>query len=160
VNPAQLITLLSGIAKALLHLNEDIASSWQHLIREKPASATEQNLAMQLSNASQPLLIIVALVNNHPQASVMRSLAALICELTGARLLILPQANSRAMQLAEAVPERITSQQEESINALNAKSIWEKQLRAYVLFNVEPEFDCADPAAACLALQRAGLVVA
>ena len=158
VSSTQLLTLLGGMLKALSHLDNDVVSNWQHIIRDKPASATEQNLAMQLSNAHKPLLVVGALANNHPQAAVIRSLAAIICQLTDARLLILPQANSRALHLAGAVPGQSVGQQAQS--DLNAKSLWEAQLRAYLLFNVEPEFDCADPAAARLALQRAGLVVA
>ncbi len=160
VSSAQLLTLLGGMLKALSHLDNNVAANWQHVLRDKPASATEQNLAMQLSNAHKPLMVVGALANNHPQAAIIRSLAAIICQLTGTRLLILPQANSRALHLAGAIPEQAVEQQKAAGNDLNAKTIWEAQLRAYLLFNVEPEFDCADPAAARLALQRAGLVVA
>ena len=158
VNSTQLFTLLSGIAKALLHLDEVSAKTWQHLMREKAASATEQNIAMQLANANQPLIVVGALANQHPQASVIRAMAALISKLTGARLLILPEANSQAMHLAGALPHSDATQDQK--DGLDANAIWQEQLRAYVLFNIEPEFDCADPAAAQLALQRAGFVVA
>jgi NADH-quinone oxidoreductase subunit G len=158
VNSTQLFTLLSGIAKALLHLDELAAKTWQHLMREKAASATEQNIAMQLANANQPLIVVGALANQHPQASVIRAMAALISKLTGARLLILPEANSQALHLAGALPHSDASQDQK--DGLDANAIWQEQLRAYVLFNIEPEFDCADPAAAQLALQRAGFVVA
>lgn len=158
VNSTQLLSLLSGIAKALLHLDSEAAKAWQHLMREKAASATEQNIAMQLTNANQSLIVVGALANHHPQAAVIRALAALISQLTGARLLILPEANSQALHLASALPHAVTGKDQKP--GLNACEIWQKQLRAYVLFNVEPEFDCADPAAAKLALQRAGFVVA
>ena len=158
VNSTQLFTLLSGIAKALLHLDEVAAKTWQHLMREKAASATEQNIAMQLANANQPLIVVGALANQHPQASVIRAMAALISKLTGARLLILPEANSQAMHLAGALPHSDATQDQK--DGLDANAIWQEHLRAYVLFNIEPEFDCADPAAAQLALQRAGFVVA
>ncbi len=158
VNSTQLFTLLSGIAKALLHLDELAAKTWQHLMREKAASATEQNIAMQLANANQPLIVVGALANQHPQASIIRAMAALISKLTGARLLILPEANSQALHLAGALPHSDASQDQK--DGLDANAIWQEQLRAYVLFNIEPEFDCADPAAAQLALQRAGFVLA
>ena len=158
VNSAQLFTLLSGIAKALLHLDANAAKTWQHLMREQAASATEQNIAMQLANAEKALIVVGALANQHPQASIIRALVALIANLTGARLLILPEANSRALHQAGALPHHEMAKDVK--DGLDAKAIWEEQLRAYVLFNVEPEFDCANPAAAQLALQRAGFVVA
>lgn len=158
VNSAQLFTLLSGIAKALLHLDANAAKTWQHLMREQAASATEQNIAMQLANAEKALIVVGALANQHPQASIIRALVALIANLTGARLLILPEANSRALHQAGALPHQEMAKDVK--DGLDAKAIWEEQLRAYVLFNVEPEFDCANPAAAQLALQRAGFVVA
>ncbi|ODN66128.1 NADH-quinone oxidoreductase subunit NuoG [Methylophaga muralis] len=159
VNSAQLFVLLSGVAKTLLQrVDETTAKAWRHMMREKAPSATEQNIAMQLANAHQAVIIVGALANQHPQASAIRSLAALISELTGAHLLILPDANSQALHLAGALPHCDASQ--ELKDGLNANAIWEEQLRAYVLFNIEPEFDCADPAAALLALQRAGFVMA
>ncbi|MDO8828006.1 NADH-quinone oxidoreductase subunit NuoG [Methylophaga sp.] len=158
VNSAQLLVLLSGIAKTLLQRDEKTAKSWQHLMREKAPSATEQNIAMQLANARQSVIIVGALANQHPQAAIIRSLAALISELTCTHLLILPEANSQALHLAGAVPH--SDMIKDQVTGLNADEIWTEQLRAYVLFNVEPEFDCANPAAALLALQRAGFVVA
>jgi len=158
VNTAQLFALLSGITKALLHLDKEAAAAWQHLIPEKAASATEQNIAMQLANGNQPLIVVGALANQHPQAAVIRSMAALIGKLTGARLLILPEANSQALHLAGAVPHNEMAKDVKP--GLDAKAVWEEQLRAYVLMDIEPEFDCSNPSAAQLALQRAGFVVA
>ncbi|HAD32687.1 MAG TPA: NADH-quinone oxidoreductase subunit G, partial [Methylophaga sp.] len=158
VNTAQLFALLSGITKALLHLDKEAAAAWQHLIPEKAASATEQNIAMQLANGNQPLIVVGALANQHPQAAVIRSMAALISKLTGARLLILPEANSQALHLAGALPHNEMIKDVKP--GLDAKTVWEEQLRAYVLMNIEPEFDCSNPSAAQLALQRAGFVVA
>lgn len=158
VNTAQLFALLSGITKALLHLDKEAAAAWQHLIPEKAASATEQNIAMQLANGNQPLIVVGALANHHPQAAVIRSMAALIGKLTGARLLILPEANSQALHLAGALPHNEMTKDVKP--GLDAKAVWEEQLRAYVLMNIEPEFDCSNPSAAQLALQRAGFVVA
>ena len=159
VNSAQLFVLLSGVAKTLLQrVDETTAKAWRHLMREKAPSATEQNIAMQLANAHQAVIIVGALANQHPQASAIRSLAALISELTSAHLLILPDANSQALRLAGAVPQ--SDMIKNQATGLNANEIWIEQLRAYVLFNIEPEFDCADPSAALLALQRAGFVVA
>ncbi len=158
VNTAQLFALLSGITKALLHLDKEAAAAWQHLIPEKAASATEQNIAMQLANGNQPLIVVGALANQHPQAAVIRSMAALIGKLTGARLLILPEANSQALHLAGALPHNEMAKDVKP--GLDAKAVWEEQLRAYVLMDIEPEFDCSNPSAAQLALQRAGFVVA
>src|SRR5690606_4707432 len=112
---------------------------WQHWLSDIQPASSEQNIAMQLANATQPLLIIGALANHLPQAATIRSLAQLISELCQGQLLILPEANSRGLTFAGVVP---------TPGKLTASELLEQQRRAYVLFDVEPEYDCADPASA------------
>ncbi len=151
VDPAGLQKTLAGVARALLKLDETTYPEWQHWLSDIQPASSEQNIAMQLANATQPLLIIGALANHLPQAATIRSLAQLISELSQGQLLILPEANSRGLTLAGVMP---TPQN------LTASELLEQQRRAYVLFDVEPEYDCADPASAIGALQQASFTVA
>lgn len=151
VDQAGLQKTLAGVARALLKLDETTYPEWQHWLSDIQPASSEQNIAMQLANATQPLLIIGALANHSPQAATIRSLAQLISELCQGQLLILPEANSRGLTLAGVVP---TPQK------LTASELLEQQRRAYVLFDVEPEYDCADPVSSIGALQQASFTVA
>lgn len=152
LNPAALLKTLKGIASALIKLNPEQEALWIDLLSETASSASEQNIAMQLANAQQSMVIVGALANQHPLAAKIRALADFISRMTQSTLLILPEANSRALQLAGVNPANLT--------ALNAQQIWQQKCRAYVLFNIEPENDTADPALAMEALSHASFVVA
>lgn len=152
LNPAALLKTLKGIASALIKLNTEQEADWVELLSETAPSASEQNIAMQLSNAQQSMIIVGALANQHPLASKIRALADFLSRTTQSTLLVLPEANSRALHLAGVKPASVT--------ALNAQQCWQQKCRAYVLFNVEPEDDTADPAMAFEALHHASFVVA
>lgn len=152
LNPAALLKTLKGIASALIKLNTEQEADWVELLSETAPSASEQNIAMQLTNAQQSMIIVGALANQHPLASKIRALADFLSRTTQSTLLVLPEANSRALHLAGVKPASVT--------ALNAQQSWQQKCRAYVLFNVEPEDDTADPAMAFEALHHASFVVA
>jgi NADH-quinone oxidoreductase subunit G len=152
VNPETLIQMLKGIAFALMKLSPTANSEWQHYLSDTRPSSSEQNIAMQLANATAPLLVVGALANDHPQAATIRALANLISRLSQGTLLVLPQANSRALQLANVLPA--------VPNRDAVTHYWQQKKRGLVLFDVETEFDSADPASAAEAMQQAGFVVA
>lgn len=147
-----LLQMLKGIAAALLKLEPDANSDWQHYLSDTRPGSSEQNIAMQLANATAPLLVVGALANQHPEAATIRSLANLISTMSQGKLLVLPEANSRALQLANVLPAKPSSE--------STVSLWQQKKRGLVLFDVEPEFDTADPETASAAMQQAGFVVA
>ncbi|AFJ02356.1 NADH-ubiquinone oxidoreductase chain G [Methylophaga frappieri] len=149
--PKQLVALLAGIARTLLQNDDQVTSGWQQWLVDVQPNSTQQNIAMQLANATQPQLIVGAVANQHPQAATIRALAQLICELSQATLLILPDANSRGLTLAGVCPDT---------PAITPASLWQRQRRGYVLFDVEPAYDGSDPSALCDALQQASFNVA
>ncbi|MDX1572476.1 MAG: NADH-quinone oxidoreductase subunit NuoG [Methylophaga sp.] len=152
VNSETLLQMLKGIAVALMKLEPAANSEWQHYLSDIRSGSSEQNIAMQLANATAPLLVVGALANQHPEAATIRALANLISTMSQGQLLVLPEANSRALQLANVVPARPNSE--------SAFGYWQQKKRALVLFDVEPEFDTADPATAGASMQQAGFVVA
>jgi NADH-quinone oxidoreductase subunit G len=88
----------------------------------------------------------------HPQASALLQLANFIGQHTGARVGFLgAAANSVGAQLVGAQPQA---------GGLNAGQMLGQPMKALMLFNVEPELDAADGAAAKAALAGSGLVVA
>lgn len=152
VNGDSLLQMLKGIAVALLKLEPAANSQWQHYLSDTRPGSSEQNIAMQLANATAPLLLVGALANQHPEAATIRALASFISSLSQGKLLVLPEANSRALQLANVLPAEPAKQ--------SATAYWQQKKRAIMLFDVEPEFDTADPATASEAMQQAGFVVA
>jgi NADH-quinone oxidoreductase subunit G len=151
MNATEMLETLAGAAKVLMSIsNYTPEPEWLTLLPDRAATAAEQNLAMQLSNAVSGTLIVGELINHHPQASLYRSLAALMAKLSGSQLLVLPTANACAHQIANTLPEA---------NAFNASTAWQHCLRAYVLMGIDPLRDTANPQQAAKALQKASFVV-
>ena len=85
---------------------------------------------------------------HHPDFAALHALAQDIARLSGGRFGILGEAaNSVGGYLAEALPRA-------------GRDPFEPAHRAYLLVNVEPALDCADPDRALRALEHAALVVA
>ncbi len=151
VNIESMLAHLSGIAKALLSLAKEDESTWANLLNGVVPEAADQTIAMQLSNADKATIIVGDLAKNHPAASKIKAVLALIARLSGSALLVLPTANSKAAQLVGLLPKTETS--------LNVQQSWQANLKSYVLLGLEPELDCADPVQALSALNNAECVV-
>ena len=104
-------------------------------------------------------ILVGAQAINHPQAADIRALVNKIATQTGATVGYLTEgANATGAWLAGAIPHKeITGQ---STKGLDAQSMWTQPRKGYVLLNVEPDLDCADPVAATNALDQAQFVVA
>lgn len=160
VDGAGMVKTLAGIARALSALAQSPDEQWGELLTDSLPTALEQTIAMQLANAVSGTLFIGELADSHPQASVIRSLALHIAELTETRLVIMPNANSTGLSEVGVLPHRGPAADKLMPAGFNADQMWQQDLRAYVLFNVEPGMDCANPARAKQALQLASFVVA
>ncbi|RKZ98042.1 MAG: NADH-quinone oxidoreductase subunit G [Gammaproteobacteria bacterium] len=159
VNTKRLLTTLSGVAKAVISLASDDDKAWIYLLEDIVPTALEQTIAMQLSNAMRATLFIGELANNHPQASKIKALADLIARLTKSQMIVLPTANSSAAKIAGVLPYEHSTKHKAESTGLDAQQMWQQCLRSYVLFGIEPELDCADPAGAQHALHDASFVV-
>ncbi|MDH5357636.1 MAG: NADH-quinone oxidoreductase subunit NuoG [Gammaproteobacteria bacterium] len=160
VNAKEMLTTLSGIAKALIPLARDEdTTAWNDYLDDVVPSAIEQTIAMQLSNATQGMLFVGSLAVTHPQAATIKALTNLIAKLSHSRLIVLPTANSMASAIASALPYVSTAQQSANSVGLDAQQSWQQTLPSYVLFGVEPELDCANPVLAQQSLQQASFVV-
>jgi len=151
VDAKEMADTLAGIAKALTAASKQNVDDWRELLPERASSPFEQNIALQLSNAMNATLFVGDLINHHPQASVLRSLAKLIATLSNSKLVILPTANANAHKKAGTLP---------LAKGLNAMQMWQNDLRAYVLMGVDPSMDTAVQNDARSALKRASFVVA
>jgi len=85
----------------------------------------------------------------HPQSSQLHAVAEWIAQNAGAGFGYLTEAaNTVGSYLAETLADT------------NTKNIFDKQSKAYLLLNAEPELDCANPQAARAALSQAKMVIA
>jgi NADH-quinone oxidoreductase subunit G len=111
--------------------------------------------ASLLSGQSKAILLGNAAAQ-HPQASTLQALAQWIANQTGARFGFLGEsANTVGAQLVGAQPRTGGLNAGQMLGLANEG----KNLKAFVLLGVEPEFDTANPAAARAAVQGAEMVV-
>jgi NADH-quinone oxidoreductase subunit G len=149
VAPAKLPTMLAGIAKAIATMKG--AQVAGELAAVEPCG-NAQRIAEHLCSAGERKAVLLGnVVAQHPQASLLQALAQEISRLSGARFGFLGEAaNTVGAYVARAVP---------GDGGLNASAMFASPRAGYLLFNLEPEYDCANPQAALAALRNAKLVV-
>ena len=124
------------------------------LLGKLPETVSDEALAIAQSLASgrQVAVWLGSLAAQHARASELQMLAQEIARLTGGSFGFIGEAaNSVGGYLAGAVPGE---------GGLNASAMIEQPRKAYVLMNVEPDLDVANPVATMAAVDSAQLVVA
>ena len=156
--PADMVLELASIAKVLLSLSEESAPQGMDVLLEKVnVNETHTTIAKNLKDAAKASVFIGTQAMAQAELSSLRSLANLIAELSGATLGYLTEGcNSVGAWLAGAVPHRGAAGTPID-NNVQAEVGYD--LKAYINLNVEPEFDCASPAAALDAVINADFVV-
>ena len=160
-SPVNFLTNLLGIAKALSELNSvSLPAETKALLQDINSSNEQSAIASTLHSAEQGLILLGAIAHNHPQAAALRQVTNLIAHLSNTKLGYLTEgANSAGAWLAGAIPHRESAGEAVS-NGLSVNKAFEKQLKAYLLFNIEPQLDCVDTHQAENALKNAECVVA
>jgi NADH-quinone oxidoreductase subunit G len=140
VRPSQWVQTLAAILTALEQSGNDE--------RDDPAS----RIATSLANGERKAILLGNAAMQHPQAAQLLAWAQRIAERCGATVGVLPEAaNSVGGYLVEATPNG---------DGLNAVAMLREPRKAYLLWNFEPEYDTADPAATLSALREAETVIA
>ena len=144
-----MIFRLAGLAMNIatiksINLPDDIRG----LVEENPGM---QRSAQNLVDAGDSGLIILgALAQQHPDASVIKAIADWIADTTDCKLAILAQGNSVAGHIANCRPRA---------NGKNLHDMLTGGLQGFVLLSCEPELDCIDGKAATSAMNKARFVV-
>lgn len=162
IAPTEMVHVLAGIAKALTTLNSAAQLSAEAVTLLKDIQPTEKELAFaqHLVQEQKTLILLGAIAHNHPAAATLRSLAQLIAQLTNATMGYLTEgANSAGAWLAGAIPHRFAADVLVEQPGLAAHAALQAKLRAYLLFGIEPQLDCADPHQAIEALAQADFVL-
>ncbi|MDT8438945.1 MAG: NADH-quinone oxidoreductase subunit NuoG [Wenzhouxiangellaceae bacterium] len=116
------------------------------------ADETATVMAATLNEAAAGFLVLGDQALFHPQAAALRALATEIAALLDVALMVLPgPANSEGACRAGMVP---------GAGGLAASEQLRVGLKGYLLHDLEPQFDVADPGAARLALDAAECVIA
>lgn len=140
VAPGSMVEILTQVSKALTAEKQGQSASGEAGAIAK-SLASGQRVAVFLGNFAQ----------QHPQAAQLQALAQQIAALSNGKFGFLGEAaNSVGGYLAQATP---------GTKGLNAASMLASPRKAYILLNVEPELDCADPQQAIGAIKSADTVI-
>jgi len=154
VAPQLMVETLARVARAAFELaGRDLPDNeLGKFIAARDPEPAAHNIARALADADHGFLVTGDQALFHPQAADLRALAAEIARLTDCALMVLPgPANSQGAWQAGLVP---------SEGGLSAHEALARGLNGWLLFDLEPDFDSADPAATRAALESAEVVVA
>jgi NADH-quinone oxidoreductase subunit G len=109
-------------------------------------------MADALKNGASSVLVFGLAAAQHPQASLLRALARMIAQATGAAFNEIPDgANAVGLAQIGVLPGE---------GGLDARAMLERPRKAYILYGAEPPYDFADGAQAMRALREAECVIA
>ncbi|AJK47247.1 NADH-quinone oxidoreductase subunit NuoG [Burkholderia plantarii] len=146
--PSGWLEALAGIAAAVAKAS---GGALPDAIAGVEASAEAERVAQSLASGERRAVLLGNGAVRHPQFAQLHALAQWIAEHTGATLGFLTEAaNTVGAHLAGVLPGE---------GGLNASEMFAQPRKGYLLVNVEPEFDTADPIAARAALDQAEMVV-
>jgi NADH-quinone oxidoreductase subunit G len=160
VDPAALPAALARIASVLAESTQAVLPPEVTTLAKGTPSDAERVIAAGLKEADNASVLVGNFAMAHPQAALLRSLADLVAELSGARLGLLPEANGAGGWLAGCLPQRAANGAPAQPVGRNAQEMFAQPLMGYFIFGAEPELDSADGKQAQAALKQAGCVVA
>jgi len=148
---------LAGIAKAVGADQANVSA----LINGASVGESHKAVAEELKTAGEAATIFIGnIAAQHPQFSVLRALSNAIAKQTGATLAYLPEAaNAAGAWLAGSVPHRNAGGSQASTSGANISDMLQTPKKALIAFNIEPEFDVANPAQAMNAVDAADFKV-
>jgi NADH-quinone oxidoreductase subunit G len=145
--PSSWVAILAQIAVAVAR-TKSLASPAAGVEPDEAAQA----LAADLCSGTKVALLAGNAAAQHPEAAQIQAWLQWIANAIGAKSGTIGEAaNSVGGYLAGATP---------GTNGKNARTMLEQPLGAYLLWGLEPELDCADPALARRALSAASAVIA
>jgi len=159
--PQHMVEELAAIAKAVASATgKAIPEFLQAALSGNEPGEAHTAIAAMLNGDGDNMLILGQAAMAHAQASWLRQLAAWIATATGATLNIVPHGgNSTGAAMAGALPYQGAGGSDVE-SGLNAREMLATPAKAYLLWDIEPEFDLANPALAMQALDSAETVVA
>jgi len=157
--PDDIASQLAGVVKALAEVTgksvPDVLASSMNSVA---ATDAHKAIATDLNDAENATVLMGIHAMSNPNFSAISSLANAVAELSGATLGYLSAgANSAGAWLAGAIPHRAPGQQ--ATDGKHAMQMITDDMKAFVLLNMEPEYDSANPNEALSAMNSADFVV-
>jgi NADH-quinone oxidoreductase subunit G len=158
-SPAEMVNSLAAITKALLTLTgKAAADGLDALLSNVNTTDACLDIAKHLHSADKATVILGTQAMLQPQLADLRALSNMIAELSGATMSILPDgANAAGAWLTGVVPHRACGGQ--NTKGKHANEMLNNGMNAFVLLDVEPEFDMANPSIALKAVNDADFVI-
>ena len=159
--PQHMVAELAALAHAVSNVTgKDVPASLQAALASIQVGEAHTAMAQMLIGDGNKMLILGQAAMAHEQASWLRQLSAWIAAATGAVLNKVPHGgNTTGAAMAGSLPGRGTGGSEAD-NGLNVREMLVTPAKAYLLWDIEPEFDLANPVMAMQALASAESVVA
>jgi NADH-quinone oxidoreductase subunit G len=159
--PQDMVQTLACIARALLDAGATGADQkLTALVQGVTVTDQHRDMAAKLQAAEKGTVLLGDQANTYPWFSTLRYLAGMVAVLSGSHFGYLGgHANTSGAWLAGAVPHRGPGGNKTGRDGLNAHTMLDHKLPAYLVFNTEPERDCWDGQLALDALQSARSVV-
>jgi NADH-quinone oxidoreductase subunit G len=159
--PQNMVAELAALAKAVASATgKEIPDNLQAGLAGSDADESHTDMAKLLSSDGNKMLILGQAAMAHNQASWLRQLSAWIASATGADLNIVTfGGNTTGATIAGALPG-YGSGGKDVDSGLNAREMLSTPVKAYLLWDIEPEFDLANPSLAMNTLSSAEAVVA
>ena len=160
VPPSKLASRLAAVATAAARLTDKEPEGLAALAAGVEVDSDAERIARILVDAGCGAVLLGPQAVNHRDAAALRGLAACLADLTGVALGTLDEgANPAGACIAGALPHREANGAQAVRRGLDARSMIETGLGAYMLMGLEPELDCPDGARAREALNGARFVV-
>jgi len=159
--PSKMAEDLAAVAKALIDMGakSDDLSGLDKLIKGITASEQHKAIAKSLMEADNAVVILGTQAYLQNNLSNLRALSYAIATLAGCTFSELSEgANSAGAWLAGAVSHRGTAGAS-ATEGLDAYRMTSEALNAYLLFNIEPEFDCGSSSHALQSMNDSDFVV-
>jgi len=162
--PQNWLQALAEIAKCA-DSHGGLSSELKSVVEAADSSEDAKLIFNSLKNGQQSSVLFGAYADSHPQASALRALSNFIAQASNSNFGMLARSgNTVGAWLSGVLPHRLPAG--ESISnkgqslGQNASEMTSQAKRAYVLFNLEPEFDFANSQEVLEAMQAADFVIA
>jgi NADH-quinone oxidoreductase subunit G len=160
VKPSEMVAALAAVAATILQAKKvAIPEALQSVIAAAAKDDIYDGMAEKLLASDESLLLLGELALTHPDAALLRALGGVIAENSDIKLGFLPQgANAAGAWLAGAVPHRLPAGKQNVQAGMNTVDMLLQPRKAYLLWNVEPEYDCGNPGETLHVLSQAEFV--
>lgn len=159
ISPLEMPMQLAKLALALAVDVKTLPENVQKLLIGLEVDQDSRNAAKALKE-EKACIITGALCENHPEASLLRTLVSIIQKLSGASVLRLTTgANSAGACIAGMLPHRTAAGKTVVEPGLDVQEALNAKLKGYFLMAVEPGFDFANPYGARQSMLAAEFVV-